>query len=239
MNLSTELTRDHIDLLITAAQRYGLLPSHREGETSASPDAAGLMLARQLSAARGRARLAAYSATTIPAFEPVEVIKACHSYTHAAGKHQHWKLSAARQWIETLLRAATEQLPGYSDAAWSYSKVTDTSTSKVIGFKHSWSPDIEGVIWVDREQLQQQWMGAEIVIVTDEALVGLPQAMPERSGVYLCCSSNEIPGWFDVGRLNPDVIVSLPEGRRWLHDQVSDPIRAYRLARDTPSWSHR
>ncbi|SDY85049.1 hypothetical protein SAMN05661080_04802 [Modestobacter sp. DSM 44400] len=132
------LDTDHLDLLISAATAYGQLtstttaafsPTHAAALTAATPDEAGqLLLEENLAAARwrshrGRGRLPAghpmtYRHRPVSYWEPVEVIKAVHAYTHASADSPGWAGSAAHRLTADVAHAAAQRLPGYAEAPW-------------------------------------------------------------------------------------------------------------------------
>ncbi|MBE7157658.1 MAG: hypothetical protein INR62_04350 [Rhodospirillales bacterium] len=130
------LPADHVDLLVSTADTFGLLiPSARaafspllaHGRLPGDPRAAGEMLVEEYRAAvrwrqdRGRRPIPPgsdpYGYAPVELFSEVEVIKAGHAYLQAAADSPGWSGSAARQLVEAVVRAACERLPGYARAA--------------------------------------------------------------------------------------------------------------------------
>ena len=50
--------------------------------------------------------------------DPVQVLKSCHCYEYQTCEHPAWKESAARRFIEGLIRKACHSLIGYEEAEW-------------------------------------------------------------------------------------------------------------------------
>lgn len=50
--------------------------------------------------------------------DPVQVIKACHSYSYQSCEHPGWPESEAYAWIAAIIKLACQHLPGYEEAKW-------------------------------------------------------------------------------------------------------------------------
>lgn len=232
---------DHIDLLISAATAYGQLTSattaafsraHAEAVTAASPDEAGqLLLEENLAAARwrsqrGRGRLPAghlvtYRHRPIQAWEPVEVIKAVHAYSHATADSPGWAGSAAHRLTADVAHAAAQRLPGYAEASWWWRRPTQPAVP--VGLRGTWRPDVAGVSWATLSELLQHWPDAGAVVLTSEVLDQLPAELPARLGpVYLLTRPGGLTAhqWELASVLDQAVLVELPTAAEWLQAQL-------------------
>jgi hypothetical protein len=235
---------DHLDLLISAATAYGQLtsattaafsPAHAAAVTAASPDEAGqLLLEENLAAARWRSRrgrgrlpaghLVTYRHRPVAGWEPVEVIKAVHAYSHATADSPGWAGSAAHRLTADVAHAAAQRLPGYAEAPWWWRRPAESAGS--VGLRATWQPDIAGVSWIAPTELLQRWADAGAVVVTSEALDQLPAELPARLGpVYLLTRPGGLTAhqWELACVLGQTLLVELPTAGAWLDHQLQLP----------------
>jgi len=128
---ATVVSADTLDLLVTAALRYGVLTSRTRsafsapsaGVLQATPDDAGrVLLAQYLAAQRPTmaappplsSELRCYQHVPVAHVDPVHVLKAIHTYETVAAAGPGWDTSAAHTLTTALFRAAVKALPGYS-----------------------------------------------------------------------------------------------------------------------------
>jgi hypothetical protein len=252
--ISSVITPDHLDLLVTAAVRYRVLvdaatAAASEGAshitTVATPNEAGqLLLEENLATVLRHAvgstrsdqqRPPDYVHRPVDQFQPIEVVKAVHCYQHLCAVNPSWGSSTAAGLAAAILHAATERLPGYDEAAWSWTRAS-TRTGEPVGLRRRWQPVAQGVRWLPADELAAAWDNAALVLLTDEAIEDVPAGLPSRGGVYVCTGAAIDPGtWGGLEALQPDVVVMLPAGREWLVEQLRNPIGAYRRTRPDPS----
>jgi len=216
------VSADHLDLLITAAVRYGVLinPTRAKFTTApgvaASPTDAGKLLLEQ--------SLAAASAFTTPAetarvldpelmdyehvpvvrVNPVEVLKAAHSYQDHASRSPRWSYSTARHLILDLIRASIEHLPGYAIAPRTWSR-PPVRTGAPIGLRRQWIP-------IDT---------ATLVLLTLDALIDLPTGLARRDAVYVIAGDTVTAAdWAAIAQSPSLLLVQLPAGWEWLHNEL-------------------
>lgn len=224
MSVST----DHIELLTTAAATWRVIVPQSVAALAAgsglfalSPQQAADLLLGQRAVATGVPAPTGYrfQAVTAPP-EPVQIIKAVHAFDHMCRHLPAWSTSPVRRLLESLGRAAAERLPGYSEAAWHWTRA-DALSGDPIGIGATWRPAVAGLAWHGPDVDPELWAEARVVIVTAEALPLLP-AMPERAGVLVMgqCPGGELPDLWSGG-----VVVSRllwwPECEPWLAEQLA------------------
>jgi hypothetical protein len=228
---------DHVDLLVTAAVDYQLLTnpvvSALRGGTgfAMTPNQAGSVL---LAARPGPGDPHAtgehleYIFRRIDRLVPVEVIKACHSFQHAASPTSTWAVSPARRLVEHIHRAATERIPGYADAPWAWRRPR-TRPAAPIGLAGTWRPELD-VDWLsDSTELAQRWDAAAIVVVTAEVASSAAE-LPARPHVYVLARTDDLAqSWPAVARCGAEVLVTIPEGLSWLEDRIGDAVHRQEL----------
>ena len=243
-------SHDHLDLLVSAAQRLALLvptataafspAAASNGGVVGTPTAAGrLLLEENLAAARwrrdrGRGRLELsdgqlhYEHRPVARFGLVEVLRAAHGYQQLTQDSPGWAGSAARRLVDAVVLAATQLLPGYAQASGRWTR-PPARTAPPIGLRHLWAPVDHGVLWLPAAQLTNHWEDAALVVPTVDALEDLPAGLLPRPGVYLCAAGG-IDGdlWPAITQLQPDVVVHVPAGLAWLLEQLADPAAAVR-----------
>jgi hypothetical protein len=191
---------DHLDLLVTAAIQYRQLispttaafsPAGSTRATAASPREAGqLLLEENLAAARwrvsrgrDRAPLQLLEYSFRPVLTPwtaVEVIKAVHAYQHDTADSPGWSGSAAHHLTGSIERAATQHLPGYAQAPWTWRR--PSVLEQPVGLHGAWAPVVPQVRWGDVDDVLTRWMHTAVVVITLEALELLPAQLAPRGG---------------------------------------------------------
>lgn len=244
------VTTDHLDLLVSAALRYRVLVSataaafsagtSRAGTVATPTEAGWLLLEQYLSAIRwgtgtGPPAGVDYQHRQVHRFEPIEVVKAAHCLQHLCQDSPSWAGSAAARLLEAILRGATERLPGYAQAAWHWTRPA-APTGEPVGLSRTWKPIETGVRWLTTPgELAQAWDNASLVLLPVDVLELLPADLPQRPGVYACVAGAVEPEvWVALEELQPDAVIVLPTGRRWLLEQLHDPAGAYRRSRLYP-----
>ena len=232
------VSADHLDLLITAAVRDGVLinPTRAKFTTApgvaASPTDAGKLLLEQ--------SLAAASAFTTPAetarvldpelmdyehvpvvrVNPVEVLKAAHSYQDHASRSPRWSYSTARHLILDLIRASIEHLPGYAIAPRTWSR-PPVRTGAPIGLRRQWIPIDTGVQWLSPNEFATRWATATLVLLTLDALIDLPTGLARRDAVYVIAGDTVTAAdWAAIAQSPSLLLVQLPAGWEWLHNEL-------------------
>jgi hypothetical protein len=151
--ISSVITPDHLDLLVTDAVRYRVLVDADTAATSegasrlttvATPNEAGQLLLEEnlatvLRHAVGSTRSEQqrppdYVHRPVDQFQPIEVVKAAHCYQHVCAVNPSWDSSTAARLAAAILHAATERLPGYDEAAWSWTRAS-TRTGEPVGLR--------------------------------------------------------------------------------------------------------
>ncbi len=236
---ATVVSADHLDLLLTAAARYGVLSNPTRAAFTCtthsgaliSPTAAGrLMLEHSICAARSTLggsdpvldpELRAYHHVPVFTVDPVEVLKAAHTYEDQAQTSPQWSGSTAAQILQKLTRAAAEHLPGY-DCALSQWRRPPVRTGYPVGLRREWEPLSEGIRWVSPRELVAHWDTAAVVVLTVPALPDLPVDLPGRAGVYVVAGSpvSEVE-WQQIMAGPSPVLVEFPAGDRWLRDELT------------------
>lgn len=189
---------DHLDLLVSAATAYGQLTNLTTATfsrapaaafTTAFPDEAGqLLLEENLAAARwrshrGRGQLPAghlmtYRYRPVEDWEPVEVIKAVHAYSHATADSPGWAGSAAHRLTADVAHSAAQHLPGYAETPWSWRR--PAAPAGPIGLHDTWCPDVAGITWVELAELLEGWpdtLGQVLLVKLPTAAAWLQQRL--------------------------------------------------------------
>lgn len=233
---ATAVSADTLDLLITAALRYGILASRTRvafsptaGVLQATPSDAGRMLLQQHLAAQAcvsssppplPSELRCYQHVPVPHVDPVHVLKALHTYEDVAATGPGWPTSTARTLTTALLRAATQALPGYTDAPSSWRRASVRSGTP-IGLARQWRPIGDGVVWMTPRELAAHWDAAAVVLLTVDALPDLPADLPARDGLYVLARGEVSPtDWQAITQSPALLIVQLPTGGDWLREEL-------------------
>ncbi|MGF0118804.1 hypothetical protein ACQFYA_21125 [Promicromonospora sp. Marseille-Q5078] len=240
---------DHLDLITTAAARWGVLTDATTAAFSgnhiaATPTQAGDLLrqenARALDrlATQGRTNLAdrvvpgRYQHEPIDpadAIDPVEVIKAVHAAQHACAASPTWSTSKARTLLAAVATAATHRLAGYADAPWNWTRAArrdGTPLGVALGDDH---PHIDGVTWLNPEDAGDQWREAPFVLVVPATAHLITADRAARPDVFVL-TTDEDPEtiWDAVNRLNlPSLVLHWPTCQPWLRDQIDRSAPAY------------
>ena len=239
--MTSVVGQDHLDLLVAAGFAYGLVadPTSTAFGRSGSFFAArstteiGRILQQQNQASLdwlsrcGRLRLADRGQRPLYVHEPVaashivpvEVLKACQAFEHACQPAPGWQASRARQYVVALTAAAVRRLPGYAEAPWVWTRPPNRS-GPPIAYGASWRPPIDGLLWVDEDDLMDQWHTARLVVVTVDVAATLP-ALPSRPALFVL-TRQEIPDetWPAVEGLAPECIVFYPVAAPWLSERL-------------------
>lgn len=227
---------DHLDLLVTAASRYGVLRTVAFGDGPVDPGrAAALLLDEQLAAARwhadrGRAalelppHLLGYRHRPVGHLDPVEVVKACHAYQHCAAPSPGWPASLASRLVDAVLLEATRRVPGYTAAPWRWTRPS-TMSGAPVGLRRSWAPPLPTVRWLESAELVDYWPVASHVVVTLEALLDVPVGLPARPRTYLV-SGDQVPTdmWPAISASTASTLVMLPAGLPWLLEELDPAV---------------
>jgi len=165
--------------------------------------------------------LRAYRYVSVPTVDPVEVLKAAHSYLDQAQGSPQWPGSSAAQILAQLIRGAAEHLPGYNRAPLQWRR-PPVRTGYPVGLCREWEPLHEGIRWVSPRELAAHWASAAVVVVTVPVLPDLPLDLPSRNGVYVVAgqpvSEEE---WQAIAAGPSPVLVELPAGGRWLREELT------------------
>jgi len=233
---ATVVSADTLDLLVTAALRYGVLTSRTRsafsapsaGVLQATPDDAGrVLLAQYLAAQRPTmaappplsSELRCYQHVPVAHVDPVHVLKAIHTYETVAAAGPGWDTSAAHTLTTALFRAAVKALPGYSaPSSWRRPPVR---SGPPIGLARQWQPVRDGVAWMTARELAAYWESAAVVLLTVDALPDLPRDLPARDGVYVLAHGDLSPAAWEATAESPALlIVQLPTGGKWLREEL-------------------
>lgn len=244
--MSATVSADTLDLLITAALRYGVLASRTRaafnppaaGVLQASPDDAGrVLLTQHLTAQHATlgappqlsSELRCYHHVPVPHVDPVHVLKALHTYETVAATTAGWATSAARTLTVALAHAATQALPGYAEAPSSWRRPTVRSGAP-IGLARQWRPVHDGVVWMTPRELVAHWDSAAVVLLAVDALPDLPRGLPARDGVYVLAGAEvSSTAWAAIAESPALLIVQLPTGGDWLREELEAVTTGLRL----------
>lgn len=239
------LTDDHLDLLMTAASGWHVLPSSAttaaftalERDLAGSiPTRAGVALRAHNNAAmgwlavRGRSRPADrqsvgdYAFRSVEHVDPMEVVKACHSAHQVCVDSPSWLASGSERLLSALGTAAVQRLPGYADAPWQWTRPLRRS-GPPVGLSATWRPPIPGLQWVDVNELRGRWASASLIVVTAEAAEKVPVDLPRRQGVFLMVQDPDPDKvWGAVRSLDmPAAVLFWPTCTSWLAGQIKSP----------------
>jgi|SRR5690606_18606385 len=253
------LSDDHIDLLVTAASRWGVLVSRTAAALTAAPSGhhiltasgtdAGRAIRAENAAAvrwlgyRGRVRVADrapredYTYRPVDAvLIPVEVIKAVHAAQEMCQDAPTWQASSARRLLDGVLLAATHRLDGYPQAPWRWNRPEHRGGLPVgVALADEPRPQIEGLTWVTPAAVPQHWSTAALIVVRTGAAFAIPAGLPARDGVALLVTSEETHNqtWTAVEALKMAArIFTYPEGAPELEAEIAQIAAALH---DTPA----
>lgn len=204
------LSPDHLDLLATAAVTYRVLTAPPAallaGATNlvaVSAAAAGKILRDQNLAASSSSATTTIDYEFRPVTEPldpVEVLKACHCYEDTCRAHTSWERSLAHRLIRSIERAATQRIPGYTDAPWRW--LRSSRWQPPVGFATEWRPEVSGLNWVNASELALRWDQARLVVITTDAVPNLPPGLRRRPAVIALHNGVDLAGlqalWSDL-----------------------------------------
>lgn len=247
MTTTAILSMDHIDLLVTAATRWGVLVDDTQHALAGSanlipldPTSAGQLLqAANLDAASRRqtlstmdrrtiaSRPAPYSFTPVDSsdLKPVEVIKAAHAAEHLCNEARRWSTSLAASLLNSVIAAATRRVPGYRNAPYLWSR-TSRRTGQPIGIGTAWRPAIAGLRWIDADECAAVWDSSSLVVVTSDAVADLPAGLSARSGVFLLYR-DRVPAAAWSEEAPAELALQWPECEPWLAEQLQHPDPQY------------
>jgi len=228
---ATVVSADHLDLLLTAAERYEVLSNPTRAAVSCSrgavisPTSAGRLLLEHSICAACIAlggtdpvldpELGAYQHV------PVEVLKAAYSYQDQAQTSPQWPGSSAARILQHLIRAVAEHLPGY-DGTPSPWRRPPARTGHPVGLWREWAPVDEGIRWVRARELAAHWDSAALVVVTVPALPDVPIGLSPRTWVYVVAGGPVSEAeWQRVTAGPSPVLVEMPAGERWLREELT------------------
>lgn len=227
---------DHIDLLLSAAVEYQLLPDPAAAAVSRLQPlltaAVVTDLGRQLQQANRHALAQTgnapaetpywFAAVPVGDIAAIEIVKAVHAMDHLCQGSPGWAFSAAHQFLRDLERAATQRIPGYAEAAWQWSR-KNLRTGPPIGVARGWKPaGVEGVRWVTATQARAQWDSAHLIVVTLDTVMAL-DGMPPRPAIFLAVDREmtaEVWSKTEGLSFQPDRVLIFPTAIEWLHHHV-------------------
>lgn len=219
---------DHVDLLTTAAVRWRVVVSEPATtltagsglfEFTADQTTALLMGVRQLATGAPLPDPCRFRPVAWPV-NPVQVLKAVHAFEHMCEHLTAWDRSVARKLLAALAKAAIERIPGYSEAAWNWSRSVSLQGAP-IGVAGDWRPPVRGLVWHGLDVDPTLWANARLVVVTAEALPTLP-ALPQRAGIYVLgkCPDDQLPDLWSAN-VAASQLLWWPICAPWLADQLS------------------
>lgn len=237
------VTNDLLDLLVSGAVEYLILTNltaaaftDTTGGTGivATPTEAGALLRDEHVAAlrwrgsRGRdvlelpVDLVQYVHRPVNTLDPVEVLKACHTYEQLACDSPGWSASTARRLTDAIARAAARRVPGYAAAPVMWSRLR----GRAIGLARRWRPvDGPAVMWLDPTAFAAQWAGAAQVLITLEALPDLPAGLGTRPHVFALTDAWPSPSQWQRLKASPaTALVTCPTGLGWLRELLAGRV---------------
>lgn len=250
---SPVLSDDHIDLLVTAAARWGVLvsrtvmalaaasPSHHiltasENEVGQTLRQANVAAVRWLGY-QGRGRIAdrlpptAYTYRPVDAvLDPVEVIKAVHAAQAMCRDDPTWNGGSADRFLSAVLTAATHRLDGYPQAPWSWARPEHRGGPAVgVALESESRPSVAGLGWVTPAAAPQWWSQASLIVVRTGAALRIPAGLPDRDRVVLLVTNDETHNqtWLALEALRMAArVFSWPEGARELESEIAQIAEA-------------
>lgn len=247
----TRLGDDHLDLILTAAVRWRVLP-HRvaavspleQNLVSAMANQVGHQIRAENDAAiKALIDLGQADTTTLGASPDqyhfmqvdhlvlVEVIKAVHAAREACRRSPSWPASQARRWLDAILVAATYRVDGYTAAPWQWTR-PQLRTGRSIGVANDPSDHlpIPGLQWVAPGELSGHWQNAPLVIIRSDAALQVPAELPARPGVFVLAEDDpdQQQIWTALTSLDMAALALFwPSCRPWLVEQLADPAPEY------------
>lgn len=221
MLVSDHFPADHIDLLVTAALRFGVIQSpdgvvRPAAHAKALAQRVGSMLWIRTGGCGG------YVFRPVKdSFDPVEVVKACHAVESVCGAE--WAGSMEQRVVAALVKAASLRVDGYSAAPWMWTRPTAP-----IGFclRGQSVPGLEGLEWVtDVDELREVWQSAAHVVVTSDAVPLLPAELVDRPRVHVLVIDPDRFAHAVVAAhecvYSHATVVLWPDGAGWLGEQLA------------------
>lgn len=251
-NTIHRLSDDHLDLIMTAALQWRVLPtSHqvasaverRLAHTMANQVGHDILVENLASIAavtdRGRARLAgspdsgtSYSFTPVDQLVPVEVIKAVHAARDACRHSSSWEGGKAHRWLDAVLVAATYRLDGFSAAPWLWTRPQHrTGHSIGVALRRADQLPIPGLVWVEPDELADHWQHAALIIILVDAVSAVSAELPARTGVFVLTDEHDHDPqrtWSALISLDMEALsLFWPSCGPWLADQLRVPAPQY------------
>jgi hypothetical protein len=257
---SPVLGDDHIDLLVTAAARWGVLVSRtvvalaaespRHHILTASENEVGQTLRQANVAAvrwlgyQGRGRIAdrrpptTYNYRPVDAvLEPVEVIKAVQAAQAMCHDDPTWNGGSAQRFLSAVLTAATHRLDGYPQAPWSWTRPEHRGGPPVgVALDSESRPPVAGLEWVTPASVPRWWSQASLIVVRTGAALQIPAGLPDRDRVVLLVTNDETHNqtWLAVEALRMAArVFSWPEGADGLESEIAQIAAALKHAEST------
>lgn len=251
-NTIHRLSDDHVDLIMTAALQWRVLPTNHQlgsdveqrlAHTMASQVGHDILLENLASIAaltdRGRARLAgspdsaaSYSFTPVDQLVPVEVIKAVHAARDACRHSPSWKGGKAHRWLDAVLVAATYRLDGFGAAPWLWTRPQHrTGHSIGVALRIEDQLPIPGLVWIEPDELADHWQQAALIIILVDAVSAVPAELPARTGVFVLTDEHDHDPqqtWSALTSLDMEALsLFWPTCAPWLAEQLRVPTAAY------------
>lgn len=246
------LSDDHLDLIMTAALQWRVLPAtHTIGSeieqrlVDAMVNQVGQqVLAENLASitaliAQGRARLAgdaepvaSYSYSAVDQLVPVEVIKAVHAARDMCRHSPSWKGSPAHRWLDAVLVASTYRLDGFAAAPWRWTRPQRRAGHSIgVALRAEDQLDIPGLIWIEPDELASHWQQAPLIVIRVEAALTIPAELPARAGVFVLTHEGHHDAqqmWTALNSLDMEALsLFWPTCRPWLVEQIQGPAAEY------------
>ncbi len=238
---------DHVDLLVSAADRWGVLSlgEDLEGRAGDGRDVVSVATLQSAGVAVVHALMDAsrlrcpelgevsrdalgYRVVLVKVLEPVEVLKAAHRVEVMAAGVPGWWGSVAQRLVSGIARAAAERVEGYDAAPDVWTRPL-TRAGSPVGVGTGWRPELPGLEWLDVvADLAGRWESAALVVVTAEAVAGLPAHLPRRAGVFVIADrAPDDAVWDGIARLAPEAVLWWPSNLAWLVEQLRAPAAAF------------
>lgn len=229
------LVDDQLDLLVTAAARWGIYPSDTAAGKAGLQAFGSALRGANLASEQALARIGRLEGRDMEAlalagrdyvfievddpYEPVDVLKAGHAALQMCHRAPQWSSSHVHQVLEMLITAAGQRMPGYDTAPWTWQR--REKITPAIGFAGT-DPQvgIPGLVWVDGKTLQDCWDSAIMIVLTPSALEVLDPTLPERRDLVVLTTTAQLDEqqWQLVSTLGPAHIVDHNVGLPWLSE---------------------
>jgi len=237
------LHADHVDLLVTAALRWGLveIPLDQRDAAGVVETVIGTAVGRLLLTANAAAATAlgrtgrnrpvdrsvpvgAYAYRPVLNLAPLEVIKAAQAAEQMCAPAPTWSGDHARELLTAILAAACYRLPGYAGAPFAWSR-PDRYDGPPTAIGLDWRPPIAGVRWVGIDAVRTAWVSASALLVSGQVAALLPADLPSRPRVYLLVDECDPEvAWQAVEVMDGhELVLPWPASRAWLGEQLGAP----------------